>query len=880
MTKILRQYSLVNSCMREKHIVRANLKGLRESRYKEASPDHVSQNKVDVAELLKQSNQGVDTSQNAEMLAYLYPNKRSVPQLFGNDFQNGISKILIEMPEKETPTTPDNAFILTRDINQDIHSPLLNPVFNPTHEPKPVFDCRPENWPFFAERVALISDINNYPTKCAEEWKQYFENRPMPTDLPNLFHKYLLQMATPMAPYKYTVVQEPSYFVESLNIVPITHVKQSVNLPHDLVNRVCIIHCFSLKRFNRMFHDYLHVLEKVFDVVVCFCIDSPIIRELSPNISFLRIPNFGMDIASKFVAIDYLRSIGYEYEYIFYIHSKTDDIKRHEYIYPFIKNMSKIVDTMNLGSVGGIFHNSIYYGTDSVDWYQMSNSPPIKDNINWAKNECYLQDIAHYMNLPNNLFFPEGNFYILHKDIANEIYTDKNLYNILNAPDSFDYNWVNIFYKLDATCNDAYIEYKTNGLFGNNMQTQLGHSGMADSMVEHMFERIIFSVILKLGRTIEIVSQYKLNKRTQYFTEWINTITDSSDISSHEFCRELYKKPNLTVIACHTYDDTKIDILLHNIAYFMEFSDRVIVVNSAEFEKDRHDVICEKIRAKYPNICINHGMTETQLREYKDMNNDLRDMTLDDIKEHYNTNAKFERRRVPFDCILYLYYIPNDVLACFSKYLYALKQIDVSGFSKIILTNDSYLIVKPLTAFFDLTNRPDIEMSSLVSSNEIEYHHPDFLRCYDASCIHRLVDFYNEGISKINCFNDLIHFYEIPSIYIFTKRNVLYEMSEDYKKNINYDDEMLSHYLNHHDYPIIKYKKLQYTYYSDDAVMPSDFDPDVYRMMYTDLQHLTLDHATDHFQRHGMKEGRTYKRDQTIIIPEYLCDHLPDWIFE
>jgi hypothetical protein len=171
-------------------------------------------------------------------------------------------------------------------------------------------------------------------------------------------------------------------------------------------------------------------------------------------------------------------------------------------------------------------------------------------------------------------------------------------------------------------------------------------------------------------------------------------------------------------------------------------------------------------------------------------------------------------------------------------------------------------------------------MSSLVSSNEIEYHHPDFLRCYDASCIHRLVDFYNEGISKVQGFHDLIHFYEIPSTYIFTERNVLYELPEDYAKNLHFDDEMLSRYLNHHDYPIIKYKKIQYTYYSDDAIMPSDFDPDVYKSLHIDLQHMTLEDAAYHFRYMGIKEGRTYKRDQTIIIPEYLCDHLPEWIFE
>jgi hypothetical protein len=810
--------------MRQKQTIQSKLKKIRESKIHPPIHNRSPHDRIKLVGILDQMKSTIVLDKATQ--SFLYPNKRHILELYGNELQKNLPKIYIENPDQSE-----------KSLNESICKQCFaNKKYNPKH-------------------------------------------------LPNLFHKYVLELSIPSSDYQYTIVQEPEYLLLALGIEPII---DSIVEPilYDCVpvikNRVCMIHCYSLKQFNRMFHDYFHILEKVFDIIVCFCLDDPIIRELSPNTVFIKIPNIGMDIASKFIAVHYLQSIGYPYQYIFYIHSKTDDMKRHEYIQPFIKNMSKIVDSMDSmdeHSVGGIFHDSIYYGTEEVDWYQMSNSPPIKDDITWGRNECYLQDIVHYMNLPNNLFFPEGNFYILHKDVADEIYTDKNLYNILNTQESFDYNWVNVFYELNTTYDDAYNQYKDNEYFGNNIQTQLGHRAMADSMIEHMFERIIFSVILKLRRTIEIVSQYKLSKKTQYFSEWINTI-DSSYKLPQTIHQELYKKPNLTVIACHTYDDTKIDILLHNIAYFMEFSDRIIVVNSCEFEEKQHEIICEKIRAKYPDVCINHVMTDSQLEQYRNMNLDLRNMTLDEVKYHYEMCGKFERRKVSFTCILYLYYIPNDVLACFSKYVYALKQIDVSGFSKIILTNDSYLIVKPLTAFFDLTCRPDIEMSSLVSSNEIEYHHPDFLRCYDASCIHRLVDFYNEGISKVQGFHDLIHFYEIPSTHIFTERNVLYELPEDYLKNLHFDDEMLSHYLNHHDYPIIKYKKIQYTYYEDTNEIPADFDPDVYKSLHIDLQHMTLEDAAYHFRYMGIKEGRTYKRDQTIIIPEYLCDHLPEWIFE
>jgi hypothetical protein len=831
--------------MREKHIVRANLKGLRESRHKEESPDHLSHNKVDVAELLKQSNQGVDTSQNAEMLAYLYPNKRSIPQLFGNDFLQKVNtKISINLSD----------------------SPLKKET---------LFDSTPKNWPFFAEHVALISEINNYPIKCAEEWAKCFKNRPMPTDLPNLFHKYLLQMATPMAPYKYTVVQESSYFIESLNIIPITHVKQSVNLPHDLLNRVCIIHCFSLKRFNRMFHDYLHVLEKVFDVVVCFCIDSPNIRELSPNVSFLRIPNFGMDIASKFVAIDYLRSIGYEYEYIFYIHSKTDDIKRHEYIYPFIKNISKIVDIMNLGSVGGIFHDLVYCGSLRMDWYDMSKTTKYEPQLSWGRNECYLLDMIKYFDLPNNLFFPEGNFYILHKDVADTIYTDKNLYNILNTPTSFDYNWVNIFYNLNSKYGHAFKDYLEAGLYGNNMETQMGYDGMADCMIEHAFERIIFSVVLKLQKTVEIVSIYPRNHGVKTFCRLMNDPITST-MGTYNLYRRIYDQQNVCIIACHTYNDAKVNILLNNLSHFMEFATNIIIVNSSEF-KNMDASICSRIQETYQYVCINETMTVDQLNEYRKWNHDLKHMTNEELDAHYKRYGKNEPRKMPHTNNIYVKYTKNDVFACFSKYMYGLELIELEKVSKIIFTNDSFLIVKPLIDFYELTQEDDIQMTSLVTSNEITYHHQDFLRCYDSECIHKLVDFYRENASKIKCFYDLNRFYEIPSTHIFERKNVLYEMPDNYTKNLHFDDSKLPYYLDMLDYPVIKYKKILHTHYSGRSI-PRDFNPELYKALNIDLRHMSAKEATDHFILFGMEEGRLYKEKQRINRPGYLLKYLPEWI--
>jgi hypothetical protein len=55
----------------------------------------------------------------------------------------------------------------------------------------------------------------------------------------------------------------------------------------------------------------------------------------------------------------------------------------------------------------------------------------------------------------------------------------------------------------------------------------------------------------------------------------------------------------------------------------------------------------------------------------------------------------------------------------------------------------------------------------------------------------------------------------------------------------------------------------------------TDFDPDMYKDLHSDLFHLNTKEATEHFYKYGIYEGRKYKKDQELIIPEYLKNKLP-----
>jgi hypothetical protein len=96
-------------------------------------------------------------------------------------------------------------------------------------------------------------------------------------------------------------------------------------------------------------------------------------------------------------------------------------------------------------------------------------------------------------------------------------------------------------------------------------------------------------------------------------------------------------------------------------------------------------------------------------------------------------------------------------------------------------------------------------------------------------------------------------------------------------KNLHFDDNMLSHYLEELDYPVIKYKKILHTHYSGRSI-PADFNPAVYKKLNIDLHQMSDMEAQEHFILFGMEEGRLYKERQSIDQPKYLLKYLPKWI--
>lgn len=317
---------------------------------------------------------------------------------------------------------------------------------------------------------------------------------------PTLFHKYLLNLRDPICSLIYNVTQ-------------IVKLKKKL---------ICAIHCYNLNVFIEYFGDYVKNISDFFDIIVTYCLDNESVRH-KYVFSFINMQNIGMDIGGKCVSIDYLKSINAKYDYIFFIHSKSDANRRNDYLKPFINNLASIQYYLkNDKTLGAIFPNTFAIGRHGLNLISNKLNSIIKkskyEEINWDVNESTINEMYSYFGVKDETFiFPEGNYYILHNSIANALFGDKYIYNALNTVNSFDYNWIRHYYKLNDDYSSAYVKYKSEKWFGNHIETNLGHRGLADAMIEHTFERTVIPMTLKLKKTIKILNSNKINAKMEAY---------------------------------------------------------------------------------------------------------------------------------------------------------------------------------------------------------------------------------------------------------------------------------------------------------------------------------------------------------------------------
>lgn len=270
----------------------------------------------------------------------------------------------------------------------------------------------------------------------------------------------------------------------------------------------------------------------------------------------------------------------------------------------------------------------------------------------------------------------------------------------------------------------------------------------------------------------------------------------------------------LTVVGCHTNSPEKLICLENNLQFLSEISTRVHVVNSDEFS------------GSIEALDLNDNVTVS--------------------------------------------YAPNDKHISHKKIYDYIVSAQTKQYNRFILTNDSYLLTRPILDFKEFYRSNLREMYGICDSRELKYHFPDFLRCYNTSGLNRWIQYYTDNVSRCDSFYDMITVMEIESTSIFKSHRALFTVPRNYHKNIHFD-EVFFHKLRAANYPVLKLKKIFGPKYVQKAI-PDDFDADVYLQLNTDLQRgeaFSGDAARWHFLNHGIKESRFYKHDQQKVANGY-----------
>ncbi len=102
-------------------------------------------------------------------------------------------------------------------------------------------------------------------------------------------------------------------------------------------------------------------------------------------------------------------------------------------------------------------------------------------------NRLYRGELLNYLGCENATNrFVEGNVYLLSKRVVERLFGDKVLYNSLNSPGDFDYNWVCKEYGLGGSIRGVHRACTAKGL---PLQSKL-----RDACIEHAFERVVLNL--------------------------------------------------------------------------------------------------------------------------------------------------------------------------------------------------------------------------------------------------------------------------------------------------------------------------------------------------------------------------------------------------
>ena len=282
----------------------------------------------------------------------------------------------------------------------------------------------------------------------------------------NLFHKYLLGLAQLDDKIKYDIIQN--------------------NITTEFVERkyYAHLHCYDISKFDEMYGEYISKISQYFSPVITYSIGINTIN--NNNFIILKIPNKGMDIGGKFCVTTYLNDNKISYEYILFLHSKSNPETRKKYFEPLINNLDDEF-IKNITDFDGYFPD-IQWEIVGDRLKMISGNPQYVDMNLPERNLLYRNELLKYLGCNNGTNkFIEGHIYILSKKVVDKLFTESLLYNILNTQTSFDYQWVQGWgHKLKGHFSEVYKQFVERKLEPRNERSY-------DMYYEHVFERVILN---------------------------------------------------------------------------------------------------------------------------------------------------------------------------------------------------------------------------------------------------------------------------------------------------------------------------------------------------------------------------------------------------
>ena len=304
------------------------------------------------------------------------------------------------------------------------------------------------------------------------------------------------------------------------------------------------LHCFNIDEFKSFYEGDLveRIVQHCKLVIVTFCEGDITKKSLSKNqtqIIYLRIKNKGMDIGGKCCCLFYLKQCNIYFDHILFLHSKSCPIRRTMYFRPLIDNLPSLVESFSRHPNRGVYVPPLLHCGDYNNRILLMNRFfPFQKQAPWNEgNDMYMKELDAMMGLdPHNRYFPEGNCFVCHHDIAQHLYGNITLYQCLNEPHSLDAVWFSCYHdkKTDMGSkttltkkvidNIKKVSQKHPAWPKNNLDG--GNQGHPDNMLEHCFERIIFKVAQKLGYCVFVIpcsGQKQHMEKTNDYTQQINT---------------------------------------------------------------------------------------------------------------------------------------------------------------------------------------------------------------------------------------------------------------------------------------------------------------------------------------------------------------------